>query len=157
VQDRDDVTTVSKPFAHRLHAMITSELISHREYAAWADSLIMQLDRPPTWLLDFTLTTDSSEAAKLLLASLFSDPPYVGLGWDIWAEDCIASQKAQRKQVELKHRDVINSVRAAHRMLLALRPPPYRSPGIAGEGKTASNPRNYRTFVAAENPLVLRV
>jgi hypothetical protein len=89
---REDMAGLGKPFAHRLSVMIQARLLTYREFVPWADSNIESLERPPSWILDLSLTKQYSEAATIVRHFAYSDPAQDGITWDSWVDDFVASQ-----------------------------------------------------------------
>jgi hypothetical protein len=81
--------------------MIESRLLTHHEFAPWADALIMRMERPPTWLIDLTVTPYFMKAAGFPKAFALSEPCVDGLTWEMSAEDYVASQylRFQRREI----------------------------------------------------------
>ncbi len=60
----------SKRFAARMAMMVSSRLIEHQQYYAWADRWIAEFKEPPIWLLEIATLRNSDEAA-LAINDLF--------------------------------------------------------------------------------------
>ena len=97
---RENPDTLSKPFAHRLSAMIVAGLLTYREYTPWADAIILQTPEPPRWLLDLTVTKYRGDAIKIVETFAHSEP-FEHLSVDAWVDEQVAAVYLRHERREL--------------------------------------------------------
>lgn len=97
---REDIQGLSKPFAHRLGAMIEAGLLTYREYIPWTDSLILAMDRPPAWILALAVTKYRPEAVRVVHDFAHSEP-FECLSQDSRVDEYVAALYLRYERREL--------------------------------------------------------
>jgi len=64
---------LSKDSAKIIVEMIDSELICYKHYYLWCDSIIESLENPPVWILELSVTKNSSDASGIVSKYAYSD------------------------------------------------------------------------------------
>jgi hypothetical protein len=104
---REDAENLSKPFAHRLAAMMRAELVTSVEYMPWADAIIMRLDKPPAWLLDLTVTNNREHAIKIVNGFVHSEP-FEPLSDDEYIDELVAASFLRYERREISWATFLN-------------------------------------------------
>ena len=97
---RENIDRLSKPFAHRLSAMMEAGLLRYREYAPWADAVIAHMPEPPRWLLDLTVTKYRGDAIKIVKGFAHSEP-FEHLSIDDWVDEQVGALYLRYERREL--------------------------------------------------------
>lgn len=97
---REDANSFSKPFAHRLSAMMRAGLLTYREYIPWTDAVILRTANPPRWLLDLTVTKYRGDAIKIVEGFAHSEP-FEHLSFDAWVDEQVAAVYLRYERREL--------------------------------------------------------
>lgn len=104
---RENMESLSKQFAHRLVALIESQLVTYREYIPWADTLIMALPEPPVWIIDLATKKHLLKAGLIVRGYMNSEPIEV-LPWDLWTDEFIAALFLRYERNELSWASFLN-------------------------------------------------
>lgn len=71
---REDLNGLTKPFAHRLSAMIEARLITSNEWMPWADDVISRMQTPPIWILNLAVTRYWGDAERYVREFAHAEP-----------------------------------------------------------------------------------
>jgi len=107
MDQREDIQSLGKPFAHRLIALIESQLVTYREYIPWADRVIKDSAEPPAWVIDLATVKYRPKAAKIARDFVNSEP-VIDLPWDLWADEFIAALFLRYERKELSWASFLN-------------------------------------------------
>jgi hypothetical protein len=71
-------------FLVHLSALISSRLLTREQYIKWSDSMLRELDDPPIWVMDLSLSKVPDQASMLILKAAYDNfnQSYEGTGYD---------------------------------------------------------------------------
>src|SRR4051812_28123743 len=104
---REDIDDLTKPFAHRLSAMVDAGFLTYREYVPWADALILRMNLPPAWILDLALTAHRDTAVQILMKFTNAEPFHESSSYEAWTDEYVAALYLRYERRELSWASIL--------------------------------------------------